>query len=143
MLWYSFRLQSQHRVLFSLLLLIYISARPIYLHDISPNAVGRWYQSVRILRASWSGGLRVRILDVVRVLGREGFVVVVGWLVGIVAFKGAFSRGRIGGLGMQNELELTHHQRRHHHHRSLTFWQGRYNFDEVQGGMMFAARQIW
>ena len=96
MIWYLFRLQPQHRVLFPLLLLIYISTSPMYLHDRSPNSVGYRHESVWILRAAWSGGLCIGVLDIVRVLGREGFVFVVGWLVGIVSVKGGFSEARSG-----------------------------------------------
>ena len=33
----------------------------------------------------------VGVLDIIRVLGREGFVFVVGWLIGIVAITTRFS----------------------------------------------------
>ena len=91
MLWNLFRLQTQHRVLLPLLLLLSISTFPIYFYDRISNTVGRRHEIVRVLCASWSGGVGVGVLDIIRVLGREGFVFVVGWLIGIVAITRRFS----------------------------------------------------
>ena len=79
------------------MLLIRISTSPIHLDDRSPNAVGRWYQSVWILGASRSGGVRVGIFDIVRIMGRKWLVFVISWFIGVVADKEDFSEGRSRG----------------------------------------------
>ena len=131
MLRYFLGLQPKYRILLSLLLLIHVSTSPIYLDDRSPNAVGRGHQSVWILCASGSGGLRVRIFDIVRIMGREWLVFVVGWFIGVVAGRGDFSEGRSRECRAQKDLELTRHQRHPRPHRNLTLLKMDWKGDEV------------
>ena len=99
MLWYPFRLQAEHRILFPLLMLTDVSTSPIYLHNRSANTIGHGYQSIWILRTSWSRCLRIGVFNVVRVMGGEGFIFVVRWLIGIVAVEKAISGKKIREIG--------------------------------------------